>query len=276
MGELPTEEIWKVVRPRLRRYVLEVDNAGCIRDFTNSDNIRTVGMWLTGTLPFATALIKLWHLLADLGYESPELDALSPVNRYLGRLFAYDVLDMDALRGVDVLSVKLPQNVLRILRGQNLAAPLTLGALEERYQAKLDARVAEKMAKVPRPRTASQPHEQTHAPIASSTTGGRDRSDLVAVLDPPDVPPTTTPAPSAGISEALVAGASDPVLLLATLLGPAAPLARVLVLESSPEVRSRFRTLMGMPGIAALPDLVNLLDALRTERAYDEFMRSIS
>lgn len=274
------ENILAAVRPRLRHLVaVHGDGAIELLKSVTGFQAETIGGWLALEVPPTQPLLKVWHLLDALGYDSPEVQQVDALQQYLGRLYTLGVVDMEKLKSDALLNVKNAQTVVQFLRGQpsmKLKAD-ALDGLRRTYDEALNRAIAalppgmnanalaghDVALEIPSAGVV-QVREIPEPVVASATA----EDELAAVK------PQT--ASLSGIGETLVAGASDPVLLLAMLLGPAAPLARTLVLEASPEDRARFRAIMGMPGVAALPDLVNLLDALRTERAFEEFMRSRS
>lgn len=233
-------EFWQMILARLRKYVSQDwdDRISLIARMTGTAPA-TIGEWLTTDRPAkGERLLKLWHILAAAGLESPELQQLRPYNRYLGELFAFGVIDTDEL--LQILNIKNPQAAFSVLRGALPARPnLSEAELQQLYNEPL----AHAKQQVPQYGHASAP------PVAAAQV--------------PAEPPT---APAvASVPLVPTAQPSTVVSMLAMLLGAASPLARLVVSdEYSPEARSQLRHLMGESGMF---ELSNTLSRLCSERA---------
>ena len=69
--EIKSEQLWTVVRPRLRAYLGRTWDFGLVAKMTASA-VPTVTGWLADQTPPGERLIRLWHMLAAVGFESPE------------------------------------------------------------------------------------------------------------------------------------------------------------------------------------------------------------
>lgn len=214
------EDLWVRVHPRLVRAYrggLEIED---IARFCSSSSL-TVNRWITKEHPSAgLRLIKLWHLLS-LVEDSPEMDRLEPLNRYVSELVGFSVIVMT--EACDILGQKNPQSALYALRGQSVMHPrLTLDEVQSLYEEKLDQAKktwSQKLVSLKR---------QDQSYIDTELWGT--------------------------ISE------RPPAMQLATILGAALPLARHLYSDKcSPEDRSYFRTLMGYESMFELSNLLNSL-----------------
>lgn len=112
--EIKSEQLWTIVRPRLRTYLGRTWDFGFVAK-TTSSTVPTVTGWLADQTPPGERLIRLWHMLAAVGFESPELDALPSFNRYCGELLSFGVVDMKELQ--EICNLANPQGVLTMLRG---------------------------------------------------------------------------------------------------------------------------------------------------------------
>jgi hypothetical protein len=87
--------------------------------------------------PRGENLNRLWHYLAAIGIDSPELEKLPPYNRYIGELHAYGIVkfmgedeDRDlSLRQLLNTSDKEGQDILDILRGDAMPTNPFLGKI---------------------------------------------------------------------------------------------------------------------------------------------------
>jgi len=229
---ISSEDIWRVLRPRLRRFIADTGDIGLIKQYTDCESA-TIGGWLAETMPLADKLIRVWHLLDALGYESPEMGALDALQRYLGRIYTFGVIDMERLR--ELLIVANQQDAIFFLRGRP-SLRLGLKDLPELKQ-KHDARLNEIIAGLPKI-AEGQPDSQPAAEHAVVVHEGMDK-----------------------------------VLLLATLIGAALPLARDLVESGTPAQRSALRKVTGSPTLPTIFALSNYMGALCGESARDQLLR---
>lgn len=226
--EIKSEQLWPLVQPRLRLYEASQDwDIGLVAKVTDSTT-NTVAGWLTGQTPNGERLIKLWHLLAAFGLESPELDSLPGFNRYCGELLTFGVTTMKELQ--EICNLAKPQSVLLMLRGKPLMRPqFNLEELIELHSDELQAR----------------------------------RAELVSVniqeIRPRHAKPSgATPPPAGSKGEHMIVYA-------ASMLKGVLPLVRQLDSEqSSAADRSRLRELVGNDDMF---DLSNILNHLCSERA---------
>ena len=249
----------KAVRPRLRRWVAEAgdDVIVLLRRLTGFTN-ETIGGWLASETPPAQPLIKIWHLLDMVGFDSPEMADLDDLQHLLGGLYAVGLIDNEKL--LEILKVRNVQTVVQILRGQTSANfdMDDLEALQEQYKEALAAKVA------------GLPRYVAGPIVTAATAPTAPAPELAEVSDETNADGT----PNGGVADVQgLLGFHDPALTLSILLGVVAPLARRLVLEGDAADRARFRTLVGLPGVALLPDAVDLLQALRTRATYEEYMK---
>jgi len=237
---IASEVILGAVRPRLRRFVADTGDIDLIQTFTACDP-ETIGGWLATSEPLVQPLIKLWYLLEALGFPSPEMGQIAELNRHLGRLFGLGIITMDELKSSDLLKVERTQTAVQFLRGQasQKVSHENFRDLTERYDAALAAVLADLGAK--------------YSPAVAPT-------QVSALEDGP----TGLAMPVHG-HVSLAVNTSDLSSALAVLVGAGVPLARQLA-EAAPAERSRFRALLGTNALP-LHDLLELLDALRTEAA---------
>ena len=231
---MDSKEIWPSVLERLRTHVA---GQWDIEGFSATIGVapQTLGEWLANVSPpVGERLIRLWHFLAAVGYDSPELNRVEPFNRYLGQLLAMSVITMNDVQ--ELLNVKNAQTALQILRGSKPMHPLVnLAELKQEYDSVLSAKLAELPA-----RNKGQPKQR-------------------------QAQPARTEKPSASSSQVVTSKGSVYALDAATMLSGALPLCRWLNSDScTPEERSRFRDLMGSE---ALFELSNTTGSLCSERA---------
>lgn len=254
--QVDADSIWSAVLPRLRQYLAD---SGWNLDFIIANTkvayfrkeggqqvkrieaatVGTIGGWLVNdSPPVGVRLIKLWHLLDALGYESPELYHLNPANIYYGQLVAYGIMDLDEFCN-DVLDGTKSQNGLKVLRGQEPMAPkLGLKELKELY----DEVLAEKVAALPLIKPSTTPEVVT-APV---TVPAEVTVEASAQAEPQAMSTVEAMVPQ-------VLFAMDPGLALAVLAGAALPLARHLLSDDfTKEQRSEWRKLAGTETVFAL------------------------
>jgi hypothetical protein len=228
--EFKSEQLWPLVLPRLRSYQESHNwDVGLVTSVTNS-TVKTVTGWLNGQPPNGERLIKLWHLLAAVGLESPELAKLPAFNRYCGELLTFGVTTMEELQ--EICNVGMPKSILLMLRGKPPMHPqYDLAELKELYEARLQARRAELMS----------------APLPEA---GPERIE----------PPSGAPSPARSKGEHLITYA-------ASMLKGVLPLVRQLNSEQSSAVdRSGLRDAVGNDDMF---ELSNILNDLCSERARD-------
>lgn len=227
--EVKSEQLWPLVLPRLRSYQESQQwDIGLVTQVTGSTP-KTVTGWLNGQTPNGERLIKLWHLLAAVGLESPELATLPGFNRYCGELLTFGVITMKELQ--EICHVVKLQSVLRMLRGMPSMRPqYSQEELQELYEATLQSRQAEIV------------------PMNQPETGPERTA-------PPDESPVSTVSPK-----------DDKLIVYAaSMLKGVLPLVRQLDSEhSTPADRSRLRELVGNDDMF---DLSNILNHLCSERA---------
>lgn len=232
------EKIWESVLPRLRDYIGQTWDISTITSVTKCEP-ETVTDWLILKQPaVGERLIKVWHLLANLGFSSPELEKLPAYNRYLGELLTFSVIsNLDLL---DILNLKNSQSVLHILRGQIPAAPKydleDLKVLfDEQLRAKKHATIKDAIPYI---------HERGSPPTPSTST------EVVAQQAAPQA--------------ALLIPIADITATVAALVGALVPLLKVLVSDSTTaDDRSKLREIAGDEIFTGS----NLLGALCSERA---------
>jgi hypothetical protein len=224
--EIKSEQLWSVVKPRLRMYIGHTWDLELVAKTTGS-TVPTVTGWLADQVPPGERLIKLWHLLAASGIDSPELDGLPAFNAYCGKLLMLGVVDIKEL--MTVCHLANPQGVLSVLRGTPPMHPqFTAHELQELYGDEVQTRL----------------HEIT-------------RVDTKKTSAPPQAP---SRAPSA-----LHAVSPATVTVLAAHLEAVLPLVRLLNSDAcSAEDRSRLRSLIGNDEMF---ELSNVLNNLCSERA---------
>lgn len=253
---MEVQGLWEIVLPRLRdqveRGTVEVEQLAV---FCKAAPV-TIRSWLKGDHPAkGEKLLRLWHILS-LGGDAPEIDSLPEVNKFLSRLYAFGILDIQEVQlyaGMDSAHVG---NVYKALRGQPLMRrPIEAAELYAMYEEQLLSAIA-----------AIRPT----APAAQNTTDDIPETAATptrAVQQPPreipeEIPETETTAIIASATSLL---STDPKLLLASLLGASAPIAKVLLSNATTaEERSNFREIIGTE---VLFELSNTLNALCSERA---------
>lgn|GEM_PF-2405277 len=249
--------LWEIISPRLRDQVtngvIEVEQ---IAVFCKANPI-TVRSWLKGNHPpNGDKLLRLWHILA-LGGPAPELENLPALNRILSELYAFDVLDIREVQTYAGMNSAHISNAYASLRGQPLLRwSIEPAELEAEYGDKL--RAAKQAVNV---QTAPSVVTDEEVPVPAATPFQAAQPAPEPIPD--EIPVPTEPAPtSASVTNVLSA---DPKLLLASLLGASAPLAKVLLSNATTaEERSEFRDLISTE---VLFELSNTLGALCSERA---------
>lgn len=170
----PTE-LGPIVIGRLRAHNIDPE---LVAKFTNSQP-STVARWLGGQSPRGTALNSLWHLLAVAGVPSPELEAVPAFGRYLGRLLAFGVIDLDTAQ--ELCGIQNEQAVYGITRGDRrpMRASMELEQLRERYDSGpkgLNARIEKLRKSLPPLQTAAS---DTDAKTLTAPVADHAGTDLV-------------------------------------------------------------------------------------------------
>lgn len=235
--EYKHETLWPIVHSRLREYMVASDwDIETIANCTGSASDTVVG-WLAGKEAIGERLIRLWHLLAALGCDSPELDKLRQPNFLCGQLLAFGVVGMDELH--DTIGVGNHQAVLRMLRGSEpMRWHLSYDELSELYGDQL----RDALTRVPKLDVATRPKPVKQERVPSLSVAGR-------------------------IVES-ASSENENLLIAAAVFNAALPLARYLDSDGcSPEQRSNLRRLIGEENMF---DLSNHLNNLCSERARDQ------
>lgn len=215
--ELKSEQLWSLVQPRLRTYVSQTWDVGLVAEVTGSTH-ETVTQWLTVQVPPGGRIIKLWHLLAALGYESPELATLPYFNRLCGEIYTFAGADLGEI--AEIIGARDNQAALRTLRGITPMHPAyTTEDLSHLYGEKL-------------------------------TSGKKKIKPLDLTKNQVEVPVQTT-SPTSSFVE-LLAENSNNVLIAAMLFNAALPMARYLDDDATAEDRTKLRSLMGEEGMFVL------------------------
>jgi hypothetical protein len=234
-------DLWEDVLPRLNASISAGLNMAKVAEFCNVSQ-ETVRRWTENEHPAkGERLIRLWHLLALVGNESPELETLKPLQRFVSELFAFDVIT--ASQACELLNLKQdkPSYMYHILRGSEVLNPQydyeglvarfgnELNDMKQLIREHLDDNVeAEKAVRLPEP-----------------------------VIVQPDVPAI---APSTD-----VVFHGDASVLLASLVSAIRPVADALLDDDTAlEARNRFRELVSDE---TLFEVTNKLNALSSERA---------
>jgi hypothetical protein len=241
---MEVKDLFKVVQPRLSEYRRTHGNLQPVCIFVEAVP-STVMAWAANDRPAQGArLLRLWHLLAAAGYESPEMKTLPPISRYLSELFAYSCINME--EAMQLAGVKNEQSALLIMRGSPPMNPaMPLDELAELYQEQLETAKVALLATLP---------GAPEAPPSQLTAMPTPQPAVVEPASPPALP---------GVPVGVTSDSK--VYTLATLLGAALPLARGLNSDrSKPADRALLRELMGETGVF---ELSNILDALCGERA---------
>jgi hypothetical protein len=133
----------------------------------------TVKDWISNSHPArGERLLRLWHLLALRGSESPELQKLPALNRYLGELLAFGLVSIE--EAGEMAGVKNSQTLHKVLRGQVPVHPkTTVRQLRARYDEQLrKARAAMADPYPGMPISAAPPKQSELEPSPSEFTNG--------------------------------------------------------------------------------------------------------
>ncbi|MFZ2494468.1 MAG: hypothetical protein WAW60_01675 [Candidatus Saccharimonadales bacterium] len=197
--------------------------------------------WRRGkTPPNGERQIKLWYLLELDGANSPEVKTIPPLQAYVRQLFALGIMDMPTV--MEAFRLSKSQSVYYALRGGKLMSPsVSLDDLKEMYESTL------------------QTTKLRFVRLRGEDGAAPDVSERPVVTAKPNRVTVTSPQ---------ISLESDPVLMLASLLGAALPMIRHLNSDgATPEARSRLRRLMGDGGVF---ELSNHFNALCSERARNQ------
>lgn len=237
---ISSEDIWRAVRPRLMPWLGRTDNLELIKQLTGCE-LATIGNWLARSIPLAGQLIKLWYLMEAVGYPSPEMQRISALQQYVGRLYTFGILDIEEIR--ELLGVEKAQTAIQFLRGQD-SMRLTDSRLEGLI-VQYNERLEEAWRAVPK--------------------------DVIAAAPGVDPEPTVEPITSqpGEMAREIRFDLSDPVRTLAVVVSMAHPLARELVTEGTVEDRRRFRRLVGHPESPLMFAHANVMNQLCSEAARD-------
>lgn len=236
--ELKHEQLWPVVHTRLREYMTASNwDIEAVATGTCSTT-ETVAGWLSGKEAAGERLIKLWHLLAALGCDSPEMEQLGRPNFLCGQLLTFGIVGLDELQ--EVIGVQNPQAVLRMLRGSEpMRWHYPADALTELYGDQLN----EALARLP------QLGVKSAVTLVKSVASTKRVPSLAA---------------AGKMAESMGAG-NEKLLITAAILSAALPLVRYLNSDDcTPEDRSKLRSLMGEAGMF---ELSNHFNSLCSERA---------
>ena len=128
---LTSDEVWDACSTRLKQYYARTLDTETVGTFTRSSPA-TVVRWLENQSTNGDRLIRLWYFLEAAGFSSPEIDDLNAYNRYVGQLFAFDVIDMPEV--LKIINVKQESSAFEFMRGRTPMHPtLLLEDLEPRY-----------------------------------------------------------------------------------------------------------------------------------------------
>lgn len=273
---MDADKLGAIVRRRLRDHPrLDLD---VVKDFVFASP-STIHTWLTNDKvgpPRGERLNRLWHLLAAVGIDSPELDRLPEFHRYAGELHAYGVVpfkaesndnDIDMLA---LLGLQHEQGVLRVLRGdQNPQNPLigmignnagrailSAEPLIANYGAELDAAKA-----LWHPRfDQALPGKVAKPAPTQQIAATRIEAPVPSAPEPQIVTPVIMPRVASPIDEH--------ILDLAKQLAALVPLLQLAISsECSDEDRARLRKLVGQEN---LHNIRMALTRLTSTRAYNE------
>lgn len=243
--------LFGLLQPRLQTYVANNDVA-VLCDFIDVVPT-TIQTWAKGTHPAqGVNLIRLWHFMAAVGFDSPELDSLNPYTRYVGELLAYSIIPID--EASQLFGVRTVQSTHQHLRGMHQIARPAFGldelmALYDEQMQKEKQKLREQLSDIP---GLQETDTMVRGPSASAAVP----EPLVSKTSTAHVPP----------NELQFARNKDAgIMTLATLLSSALPLARDINSDNCTAAdRSRLRDLLGEGGVF---ELSNILNALCSERA---------
>lgn len=234
---MEADELARKVVERLRRSNIPHE---VVADFVDVKRA-TVAGWLAGDgPPNGERMNRLWYLLEAAGIPSPEMDKVPPFGQYLGRLLAYQVIDMKQARVAykpDDGEGGSPQAVLNAIRGeQNPLKPTPVDELAELYGDQLAAKEQELQEML--------------------AVFGAESSPLAGA----EVP-TQAPMQATGLSK-------DQIYAIVRELSSGLAAVRILSSEdATDEDRALVRALMGERNMF---DYANLLNRLCSTRAFNQ------
>lgn len=242
---MEVKNLWEVVLPRLRSSIGVSLSIEQVAEFCHVSP-KTVRRWVEDESPAnGEHLIRLWHLLAFVGNESPELEALKPLQRFVSGLFGFDVIG--AVKACEILNLnpQKPSYMYQILRGSEVSKPrYTYDELVSLYVDDLMA-----MKEIVR-------EQLLHNSLAGQPLVGEESAAEV-LATPVVIMPREAPA--------VMPLQGDASVLLASLVSAIEPVADALLSEDATiEERTRFRELVTNQ---RLFDVTNKLNALSSERA---------
>ncbi len=240
--------IWEAVLPRLRASIDSGLTIERIAEFCNASDSTVVG-WAKHEHPAkGERLLRLWHLLAFVGNDSPELEAMKPLQRFISELFAFGVIDAAQACEILNLTPEKPSYMYHILRGSEVLKP------KHTYE-ELVALFGEEL----------NVHKQVFREDGLEELVGA----MVHTDAEPAQPSSTELDPTqSGVvhstASADVTFGGDPKILLASLVSAIRPVAKALLSNQfTPEDRSDFRDMV-TPDV--LFEVQNTLEALSSER----------
>ncbi len=200
----------------------------------------TVHYWFTNThQPRGAAMNALWHFLATVGVDSPEIDQLPSFSKYLGQLLAFSVISLEEAQ--EICGLKNPQGVFKVTRGQQQPShPLyTAEELQEAYDSVLQAAMEKLRA-------------STETAEAAQTVVQETRQEE------PDVP-----VPVLG-TKIQPAESTQLILQVSSMLGAVHPLVQYVLSDAcTDENRAQLRELLGFETVFTLSNALNRLCSTR-------------
>lgn len=242
---MAVSELWDVVHPRLRASVEAGLSVEFIAEFCKV-TIDTVSTWIKSEHPAkGEKLIRLWHLLALAGSDSPELDQMKPLQHVVSELFAFDVISAEKACEILNLTPDRPSHMYHILRGREVLKPkYTYEEIIAELGEELELHRTVTREEIDRKST---PGEMISTPV--QTIVERMESAEVAAREPSN--------------DATYGG--DVKIFLASMVSAIRPVANALLSDDfTPEDRSKFREMLTDE---TLFEVTNALNALSSERA---------
>lgn len=221
------DRVWNLVLARLRQHFNQQANMDLIEHLTYVDKAQ-IGLWLQNEQPAKGRILQLWHILEAAGYHSPEMEELSPLQRFIGKLHAFRIVEMPDL--VKLLMFWAPSGVEDYILGV---------ASTSADEGALFAELVEQHT------------------VALGSMLLKARRYMVNLFDTPDTPLTE----SVEDPTFAVANVSDPALAAATAAGILLPLLRFLWLRGTLDQRLAF----GRMTEGQIGPLLAMLEALHGE-----------
>lgn len=251
---MEVQGLWEAVQPRLHASIRDGLSVGFIADFCRATNDTVIG-WDRGDHPAkGEKLIRLWHLMAFVGHDSPELETLQQLQRFVSELFAFDVIGTEKACEIFNLKSDRPSHMYHVLRGQDVLRPnYTYDTAVSMFWEELS-----EMKKIVRDEISEAPglaflrkiHLEQEVQQSEHTPGQTDveLTDFAVLTASPDVK-----------------ASRDTRVLLASLVSAIQPVAKAVLSDDfSPEERSEFREMVSNE---TLFEVTNALNALSSERA---------